>query len=467
MNRLFLQLMVLLFWVTGFFAARLLEYAPHASLWFPPAAISFAALIVYGARIVPSIAIACILGTILVDLVDSKGTALSQLLTLGGTFALTHVGSNLLVALPMRRLAIHAKSATSLAKVSLFLLGSAVATGIGAGLGVLTLFLGGEVDVQGIGELLSAWWIGDFVALLALAPFMMLVFVKIGHMISIGIPEGISGLLVMQRDTETRSQGKLALMLGMTALILFVASQTDYTELVLFLLFIPLLIQLWIVHTENAWVSVMGVAAFALITAVATAALPLESEVLFLKFLVISLAASSYLGLAVPTLYSDNTRLRSLLTHDVLTGAMNRAFFEDFAQGDLVRVEREGGSAVLIMIDLDDLKSINDAHGHAEGDQALADLVAACEAELSGSDRIGRLSGDEFAIYLPGQNVQQAAERVEAIKRRLSSASSRGAAGQISASFGWVQRTPEHADFEVLLAAADQAMYSEKRQKQA
>ncbi len=461
--RLIPYVLVLVLWIVGFFAAQLLEYAPHASLWFPPAAITFAALIVLGLRALPAIVLACVLGTFLIDWSTGRGTPLPELLLLGTIFALTHSLSNLFVALPLRRMAGRSGSPTSMPKVALFLLGAAIATGLGAAFGVWSLILLGDLGSAAWGEVFSAWWIGDYVALLALTPLIVVLLVRVAAWARVRIPKGISSLVELRQGFGGRAQGKLATMLLISAAVLFAAGRAEAADLILFLLFVSLLLQLWIVHTESAWVSVLGVSSFGLLSIVATAIWPLEGQVLMLKFVVISLAASGYLGLAVPSLYSDNARLRGLLTHDALTGVLNRAFFEDAVRNDLRLAADRDQAAVLIMADLDKLKSINDQFGHAAGDRALSTLAEVCREVLRPSDLIGRLSGDEFAIFLPQQDAGDAAACVRSIEQKLGERTISRTNPAVSASFGWAQRSATRADYESLLALADQAMYAAKR----
>jgi diguanylate cyclase (GGDEF)-like protein len=76
---------------------------------------------------------------------------------------------------------------------------------------------------------------------------------------------------------------------------------------------------------------------------------------------------------------------------------------------------RTGGSISVAILDLDDLKAINDDHGHQAGDRLLRQLAAGWQRELRGSDLVARLGGDEFAVLLSAC----AAEDAEAIVDRL------------------------------------------------
>ena len=107
--------------------------------------------------------------------------------------------------------------------------------------------------------------------------------------------------------------------------------------------------------------------------------------------------------LLVEQLRSANVRLLSYALSDPLTGLPNRrAIYEELErlQG---RALREGGSILVGVIDLDGFKSINDVHGHQNGDIFLQEMGRRLAASLRASDMLGRLGGDEFVLIGPGR----------------------------------------------------------------
>ncbi len=163
-------------------------------------------------------------------------------------------------------------------------------------------------------------------------------------------------------------------------------------------------------------------------------------------------------GAALQT--ADRTvRLRHEATHDTLTGLPNRRAF-------LRRLTREidaGDRLALILCDMDNLKRVNDTHGHDAGDRALQLLSDALRSELRRSDEAYRLGGDEFGVILPDASPLDA----ERVMRRLRDAvgTSRLLTGdRIEASFGIAVCQPGD-DPERLVARADQALYETKRRR--
>jgi Diguanylate cyclase, GGDEF domain len=110
--------------------------------------------------------------------------------------------------------------------------------------------------------------------------------------------------------------------------------------------------------------------------------------------------ALTFLGLGY-VLGRQSDRLRRLSTIDGLTGWCNRRGFDDRLQKEWRRAGRYGSSLALLMIDIDGLKEVNDARGHAAGDNFLRMTAIAIRESLRGSDLGARWGGDEFAIIAP------------------------------------------------------------------
>src|SRR6201994_2823770 len=104
--------------------------------------------------------------------------------------------------------------------------------------------------------------------------------------------------------------------------------------------------------------------------------------------------------LAGETLGRLNTRLRTQLVTDPLTGLLNRAGFGEAAERLLALAAREDLPVSVALIDLDGFKQINDLNGHAAGDELLVELGHAWAEELRDSEVLARLGGDEFALVL-------------------------------------------------------------------
>jgi diguanylate cyclase (GGDEF)-like protein/PAS domain S-box-containing protein len=165
---------------------------------------------------------------------------------------------------------------------------------------------------------------------------------------------------------------------------------------------------------------------------------------------------------------TDRTRLESELRrqafHDELTGLPNRALLGERLVHALARLGRHpDSSVVLLFLDLDDFKVINDSVGHTAGDELLVEVAKRLDACTRAEDTCARLGGDEFAILLEDADVakgERLAERVlEALREPLPLA---GRHVAVRASIG-IAESRGDVRSDVLLANADMAMYEAKR----
>ena len=148
--------------------------------------------------------------------------------------------------------------------------------------------------------------------------------------------------------------------------------------------------------------------------------------------------------------------------HDSLTGLPNRAWF--YAQTEeLLETRRAGGSAAVMIMDLDRFKEVNDTLGHHAGDLLLQAAAERVRRAVRDTDVVSRLGGDEFAVVLPGASRNSAADVADRIRQTLVERFSvSGATVDIEASIG-IALFPEHAsDVATLLQRADIAMYKAK-----
>ncbi len=147
---------------------------------------------------------------------------------------------------------------------------------------------------------------------------------------------------------------------------------------------------------------------------------------------------------------------------DGLTGLKNRNAFVAAADAVIKVIVRDRQAAAMLVIDVDEFKSINDTYGHAVGDTALLCVAEVFRTTLRQSDLCGRLGGDEFAILLP--NTSAEAARVVAEKLRATVANEpmivTGTSIPITLSIGIASG---QNDAESLIVQADSAMYQAKR----
>jgi diguanylate cyclase (GGDEF)-like protein len=163
------------------------------------------------------------------------------------------------------------------------------------------------------------------------------------------------------------------------------------------------------------------------------------------------------------------TRLAELESHaesDPLTAVMNRRGFERELKRAAAHVQRYGGNAALVFLDLDDFKPVNDRFGHATGDALLSAVAAALVASVRASDIVARIGGDEFAVLLWNLSPQDARNKALALERAIGDTTVRwgGRRVAVGATAGVAELFADR-DVAGLLARADAAMYARKRKK--
>lgn len=149
---------------------------------------------------------------------------------------------------------------------------------------------------------------------------------------------------------------------------------------------------------------------------------------------------------------------------DKLSALLNRRGFEDHAEKLLATVQRAGVPAAVIVADLDHFKSINDTYGHEAGDRVIAAFAQVLLAIADKRAVLGRLGGEEFAVFLPGSNVSTARLYAEGVRAGFSgiSVAGIGSGNRLSASFGVAQFAAGDS-LSDLLRRADAALYEAKK----
>jgi len=157
--------------------------------------------------------------------------------------------------------------------------------------------------------------------------------------------------------------------------------------------------------------------------------------------------------------------LRSLSLIDDLTGLYNRRGFSDLGEQHLKLARRNKRPLVLVFLDVDRLKTINDTLGHHVGDRALLRLADVLRKTFRQSDIVARMGGDEFAILALEASEDHTADLLERLREGVREVNERTPEGySLSISIGAARFSGEgEARLEALLAQADRMMYGEKR----
>jgi diguanylate cyclase (GGDEF)-like protein len=166
---------------------------------------------------------------------------------------------------------------------------------------------------------------------------------------------------------------------------------------------------------------------------------------------------------------AEEEQLRGLVDRDPLTGLFNRRRFRQEVELRRAKAQRYGSNATVLLLDIDDFKSVNDAYGHHVGDRVLLRVADILRRQTRQTDIVARLGGDEFAVLLttgPDEAGTVGRAVIDRLRAALRVRSRDDFAGPpIEASIGVACLDAAEADADGPLIIADEAMYRDKRRR--
>ncbi len=131
---------------------------------------------------------------------------------------------------------------------------------------------------------------------------------------------------------------------------------------------------------------------------------------------------ADYASISIQNLL-DARRAHEVAKRDGLTGLYNERYLHLRLTQELSRISRDGGDLAVIFLDLDNLKSVNDRHGHLAGSQVLREVGYVLKRTITDERAtLTRYGGDEFVLILPGQNIREGLDSAEAVRKAIRSA---------------------------------------------
>ena len=168
----------------------------------------------------------------------------------------------------------------------------------------------------------------------------------------------------------------------------------------------------------------------------------------------------------VTDLIRNAEQLEKLATIDTMTGLCNRRHFLVLADAEWSRFQRYQRPLSMLMVDIDHFKQVNDRYGHAVGDEAIIAVADACTNGKRQPDIVGRLGGEEFAILLPETDLAQATIVADRLCTSIAEhvLVAHKVHFKVTASIGIAAASVSMSGLDVLMRAADQALYQAKAQ---
>ncbi|MGI1678718.1 MAG: diguanylate cyclase [Cellvibrionaceae bacterium] len=161
-----------------------------------------------------------------------------------------------------------------------------------------------------------------------------------------------------------------------------------------------------------------------------------------------------------------NQNLAKIAYKDPLTDTYNRRYFSSRATSEFNKARRYNRQFSVIMLDVDNFKSLNDMYGHAMGDTALVELAEMCKTHIRTEDFIGRMGGEEFCICCPETHIEGATNLAERMRLSILNHKFIHAENSCSCtvSFGVTELLETDSDFDHVYDRADKLLYQAKEQ---
>ncbi|WP_440054482.1 sensor domain-containing diguanylate cyclase [Pseudoalteromonas sp. T1lg65] len=172
-----------------------------------------------------------------------------------------------------------------------------------------------------------------------------------------------------------------------------------------------------------------------------------------------TLVTVTILGIALFSFNHYQKRLENMAKFDKLTNAINRQAFEPLLQYHINKAQNQGVPLVMLMLDIDHFKLVNDKHGHQMGDKVLANFAAICQRQLPSNDLLCRWGGEEFMILLPKHQLHQGLKVADQIHSALTASA---CDIKVTASIGVAQYQLTETE-DSLIKRTDKALYQAKK----
>jgi len=434
--------LAVVYFVAGKLGLQLAYVHASATAVWPCTGIAVAALLVFGYRVWPGI----LIGAFLVNLTTAGSVATSIVIAAGNT--LEGLAGCYLVSRFARGKEAFAR-AQDIFKFAL--LAGMVATSVSATIGVATLAIGGFADWAVFGSIWCTWWLGDAVGAVTVTPLLLLWWEN---------PQ--------LKWTREQVMELAFLFFGLFSTGWAVFGKPFHSELKnypLEYLCIPFLI--WAAFRFGRRKAATALCALSMIAVWGTLhgygpfARESQNASLLLMQAFMGIMAVTTLALAAEVTEHKRAeeRVRHMAVSDPLTGLANHRQMVEALETEIKRFGRNERPFVVLLLDLDGLKKINDALGHIVGSRALCRLADMLRLYSREMDTAARYGGDEFVLILPETDAEAARMVAQRISKRLAED---GEEPKISVSIGMAVYPQDGETVNEILGAADRDLYCEK-----
>lgn len=434
--------LAVVYFVAGKLGLQLVYVHASATAVWPCTGIALAALLVFGYRVWPGI----LIGAFAVNL-TTMGTVETSLGIAAGNTLEALAGCYLVSRFAGGKEAF--ARATDIFKFAL--LAGVLATAVSATIGVATLAATGFASWTAFGSIWCTWWLGDAVGAVTVTPLLLLWW---------------ENPRIRWTREKTAELALLFLGLFATGLVLFGnAFHTVLKNYPLEYLSIPFLI--WAAFRFGRRKAATALCALSIMAVWGTlhgyGPFALESQNASLLLMQAFMGIMGIMTLALAAEVTEHKRAeeraRNLAVSDPLTGLANYRQLVEALETEIKRYGRNERHFVVLLLDLDGLKKINDEQGHLVGSRALCRLADMLRLYSREMDTAARYGGDEFVLILPETDAEAARLVAQRIAKRLAED---GEEPKISVSIGTAVYPDDGETVNEILGAADRDLYREK-----
>jgi diguanylate cyclase (GGDEF)-like protein len=426
---------------------RLATVHPSASPFWPPTGLAIVTLLLLGLRFWPAIFVGAFFANL-----TTAGSVLTSL-GIGAGNCLEAVTASYLVF----RFA-HGKdvfdSTRDILRFALY--GGIFSTGIAATFGVTSLALGGFAPWHEYGLIWRTWWLGDAAGALVFAPFLLLWSAN-------PIPR-------WSRRQFAEAAALLASTLLISGIVFGPVLHSEIRNDPWTFLCTPFLIWAAFRFGPREASAIICVACAIAVVGTThgygpfTRPSPNESLLLMQSFLSIQALMTLAFAAEVSERRRQEEHAKQLAVRDPLTGLANYRLLVERVDEQIKRYGRTNKPFVVLLMDLDGLKKINDEYGHLVGSLAICRLAEVLHLSCRETDTAARYGGDEFALVLTESSAESAALVAQRVAQRLSQDAEEP---RLSVSIGIAEFPRDGATIEHLFSAADHSLYSDKKRSRA
>jgi diguanylate cyclase (GGDEF)-like protein len=431
------------YFVAAWLGLRLAYLHPSATPVWAPTGIALAAILVWGPRVWPAIFVAAFF----VNLLTAGNFATSVAIALGNTL------EGILGAHLTRRFAPTERFERARKVFVFVLLAGGLSTMVSATIGVASLAIAGYAPLSQVGPIWLTWWMGDASGALIIAPLLLLW--ARDHNVS------------WSPATQVEAFGLTISLLLMGQLVFSGVAPGVGPEIPLEFLSVPVLLWAALRFTPREAATATLVLAFIAVRGTLLGYGPFAqfgttnaSLLLVQSFLVVSAATTLILAAVVAERRRDAAQLQLLSESDGLTGLANFRRLNDVIDREIQRSDRTERPFTLLLMDLNELKLINDRYGHVTGNRALIRVAEAMRGTCRAVDTPARFGGDEFAIVLPETDFSEAWAVADRIHERAAQA---GEEPALALSCGVAEFPRDGSERDALFEHADRTLYAMKR----